>query len=173
MPAVRHATHESVPPLVDEFSHTLVLGTMLSVKSAEAAFYYAHPQNRFWRVLSSVFGVPFPETIKEKTFLARYYGIALWDVVESCDIIGSSDSTIKNVKFNDVVKLLSDYPNITRVFTTGKKAAELLKKYNSEHKNPIIEKAISLPSPSPLNCAVKLDALVEAYSVLKTKADVD
>ena len=173
MPDFRHATHNTVPPLVDTLSHTLVLGSMLSVKSAEAKFYYAHPQNRFWRVLSSVFGVPFPKTVNDKKFLAKYYGIALWDVIESCDIVGSSDSSIKNVKYNDIVKLLSDYPRITRVFTTGKKAAELLKKYNADYNNPILLKATALPSPSPLNCATKFDALVEAYSVLKIKSDVD
>lgn len=173
MPTYRHATHNSVPPLIDEFSHTLVLGTMLSVKSEEAGFYYAHPQNRFWRVLSSVCGVPFPETVSDKKFLAKFYGIALWDVIESCDIVGSSDSSIKNVKYNDIINLLNDYPRITRVFTTGKKAAELLKKYNAAYNNRIISNAVALPSPSPLNCATKFDALVEAYSVLKIKSDVD
>ena len=170
MPTLRHATHGLVPPLVDKNSHTLVLGTMLSPKSVEAAFYYAHPQNRFWRVLAEVFDSPYPVTVDDKRALAITGGIALWDVIDSCDIVGAADSTIKNVVYNDIVKLLTDYPNITRIFTTGKKAAELLKKYNAEHDNNIISAAICLPSPSPLNCAMKLDRLIEAYKILNLKS---
>lgn len=167
MPKLRHATHELVPPLVDGNSHTLVLGSMLSPKSAEAGFYYAHPQNRFWRVLAAVFGYPCPATVEDKKTLALKNGIALWDVLHSCDILGASDSSIKNAVCNDVQNLLCDYPNITRVFTTGRKAAELLKKYNADIGNDNIASALCLPSPSPLNCAAKFDELVQAYSVLK------
>lgn len=167
MPTLRHATHELVPPLIDGKSHILVLGSMLSPKSAEAGFYYAHPQNRFWRVLAAVFGQPFPVTIEDKKTLALKNGIALWDVLRSCDILGAADSSIKNAVCNDVRKLLGDYPNITRVFTTGRKAAELLKKYNADVANETITNAVCLPSPSPLNCAAKFDELIQAYSILK------
>ncbi len=167
MPTFRHATHYAVPPLVDGNSRTLVLGSMLSPKSVEAAFYYAHPQNRFWRILAAVFDSPIPTTTEDKKILALDNGIALWDVIESCDILGASDSSIKNAVCNDIENLLLQFPNITRIFTTGKKAAELLRRYNASHGNKIIADAVCLPSPSPLNCAVKFDELVKAYSALK------
>ncbi|MDE7463754.1 MAG: DNA-deoxyinosine glycosylase, partial [Clostridiales bacterium] len=93
--------------------------------------------------------------------------IALWDVLESCDIIGAIDSSIRNVVYNDIAGLLNAYPNITRVYTTGGKAHELLLKYNKSITNPIIAAASRLPSTSPLNCAARSDDLIAAYSVLK------
>ena len=169
MPTLRHATHATVPPLVNDNCHTLVLGTMLSPKSVEEQFYYAHPQNRFWRTLAEVFAYPYPVSVDEKRKLALDNGIALWDVLQSCDILGAADGTIKNPICNDVVNFLSEHRNITRIFTTGKKAAELLKKYNATHGNHIIANAVCLPSPSPLNCAIKLDELIKSYSVLKIR----
>lgn len=165
---IRKATHAEVPPLVTKDCHTLVLGSMLSPKSAQAKFYYAHPQNKFWRVLTALFGCDrMPQTSSERAQLVLSHGIALWDVVASCDIEGASDSTIKNVVYNDIVKLLDDYPKITRIFTTGKKAFELLTKYNDIHNNPIISKAVCLPSTSPQNFKTSFDELVAAYNAIK------
>lgn len=165
----RFARHDSVPPIIDSSCHTLLLGSMLSPKSAEAEFYYAHPQNRFWTVLSAVFGFPTALTKDARTSLALSNGIALWDVIYSCEIVGASDTTIKNVTYNDLVGLLDEYPNITRVFATGGKAYELLKKYNKRYNNPILNNAARLPSTSPLNCATKIEQLIKAYSVIKTE----
>lgn len=166
MEKIRHATHDDVPPLIDDGCHTLILGSMLSPKSAEEGFYYAHPQNRFWRVLSAVFGVPTPISIEDKKRLCLEKGIALFDVIKSCDMINASDSTIKNVEFNDIKGLIERY-NVTRVFATGGKAFSLLLKYNKTTNDPIIASAVRLPSTSPLNCAAKLDDLIKAYSVIK------
>ena len=163
----RHARHDEVAPLIDKRSRVLLLGSMLSPKSAEARFYYAHPQNRFWRVLSTIFGEPLPATNEERAQLALSHGIALWDVISECDIIGASDSSIMNVVYNDISGLLSEHPSVTRVFATGTKAFDLLRKYNLSAQNPIISDACRLPSTSPLNCATALEKLIEAYSVIK------
>lgn len=163
---IRHAKHDNVPPIIDGNSTTLILGSMLSPKSAQAAFYYAHPQNRFWRVLSAVCGYDCPTDNQGKTALALSHQIALWDVIASCDIVGASDSTIANVVYNDINGLLSIYPNITRIFTTGRKAHELLMRYNQTINNPIISATIRLPSTSPQNCKVKLSELINSYSVI-------
>ncbi len=165
---LRHATHDTILPIADGNSKVLVLGSIPSPKSVEHGFYYAHPQNRFWRVLSEIYGEPFPQDTAARKNLALSHGIALWDVLYSCDIEGASDSTIKNAVYNDINGLLTSHPNIQKVFTTGGKAHELLKKYNRNVGNALIADAVRLPSTSPLNCAAKLDGLIKAYSVLKT-----
>lgn len=163
---IRHATHDNVPPLIDKDSTVLILGSMLSPKSAQAAFYYAHPQNRFWRVLFALFGEEYSTDEAVKTRLALSHHVALWDVINSCNIIGASDNTINNVVYNDIDGLLAHYPSITRIFTTGGKAHELLMRYNRDINNPIISAAMRLPSTSPQNCKVSLDKLIAAYSVI-------
>ena len=162
----RHATHDNVPPIIDGNCTVLLLGSMLSPKSAEAAFYYAHPQNRFWRVLSAVFGCECPSTNQEKINLALSHRVALWDVLSSCDISGASDSTITNVQYNDISGLLERYKNITSVFTTGGKAHELLMRYNQDINNSVISNAVRLPSTSPQNCKIKLKELIAAYTAV-------
>lgn len=168
--SIRRATHKDVPPIADKNSRVLVLGSMLSPKSAEARFYYAHPQNRFWRVLYAVFGAPPPDSAatdsNELSRFALSHGIALWDVAESCTIDGALDSTITEVTFNDISGLLREYPNISAVYATGKKAYRLLMQYNKRAQLPLINKSVCLPSTSPLNCACAFDALVKAYSVI-------
>lgn len=164
---IRHATHYNVPPIIDENSTVLMLGSMLSPKSAQTAFYYAHPQNRFWRVLFALFGCEYSADKTARTQLALSHRIALWDVISSCDIVGASDSTITNVVYNDISGLLQRYPNITRIFTTGGKAHELLMRYNQNINDPIISAAVRLPSTSPQNCRIKPEELVAAYSVIR------
>lgn len=166
---IRHARHDNVPPLINDKSKVLVLGSMLSPKSCEAGFYYAHPQNRFWRVLAGLFDEQYALSNDERAKIALDHGIALWDVIAACDIAGAADNTINNVEYNDIVGLLNTHPNIVRIFTTGQKAHELLNKYNKQRQNPIIAAATRLPSTSPLNCATSLDALIAAYGVLKTE----
>lgn len=164
---IRKARHDEVPPLINEDCRALVLGSMLSPKSAEKKFYYAHPQNRFWRVLAAVFDKPMPSDFDECARLALDNGVALWDVISSCDIIGARDDTIKNVTYCDINGLLQKYSKITRVFATGGKAFELLQKYNADINNPIIAKAIRLPSTSPQNRNSTLQMLIDAYSEIK------
>lgn len=166
MDNMRHAKHDIVAPLIDENSRVLVLGSMLSPKSAEHRFYYAHPQNRFWRVLAALFDCDCPADSDGRARLALSHGVALWDVIESCDIVGASDSTIKNVEYNDIDALLTRYPNVKKIYTTGGTANKLLMKYNKVVNNPVIAAAVSLPSTSPQNCKTSLQELIAAYSII-------
>ena len=113
-----------IPPIIDGRSHTLILGSFPSVLSREAAFFYGPPQNRFWRVLSAVLGRQVPTTVEEKRDLLLSEGIALWDVIGSCEIKGSADSSITDVVPNDLVPLLATAP-IRRIFVNGKTDVKL------------------------------------------------
>lgn len=151
-------THE-FPAFFRADSTILILGSFPSVKSRAAAFYYGHPQNRFWGVMAEIFGEKKPETQSEKEeFLVRNK-IALWDAIESCEIKGSSDASIRNVVPTDIPALLAK-TNITRIFTNGKLADRYYRKYN-EQRTGIT--AICLPSTSPANAAVKRDQLVAIW----------
>ena len=90
-----------IPPVFDANSKILILGSFPSVKSREFSFYYQHPQNRFWKVLASILGCPEPSCISEQKYLLLNNHIALWDVIASCTISGSSDSSIRNAVPND------------------------------------------------------------------------
>lgn len=127
MSEYQRLTHE-FDPVFQKDSKILILGTFPSVKSREQHFYYGHPQNRFWKVLAAITGEPVPESIPEKKHLLLSHGIALWDVILSCDIIGSSDSSIRNVVPADIPGLLRQ-ASIQAVFGNGSKACELYKKY--------------------------------------------
>jgi len=148
------------PPLYDKRSKVLILGSFPSVKSRENNFFYGHPQNRFWKVISAVLGEKFPENIEEKKHLLLSHNIALWDSIASCDIKGSSDASISNVVPNDLSEIF-DNADIAAIFCNGKKAFELYRKY-IEPVNGI--KATSLPSTSPANAACSLDKLIALYS---------
>ena len=100
-----HITH-SFKPVYDENSRILILGTLPSVKSRENNFYYGHKQNRFWKLLAYLLDEPVPETIDEKKYMLFKNHIAIWDVIQSCDIRGSSDSSIRNVTPTDIRKSL-------------------------------------------------------------------
>lgn len=143
-------------------SEILILGSMPSVKSREIGFYYMHPQNRFWKVLELVYNEKIGDTINEKKFFLKSHKIALWDVIESCDINGSSDSSIKNIKVNDIKNLINK-TNIHSIYTTGKKSYELYNKYCLKDTG---REAISLYSTSPANCRISLEKLVENYQVI-------
>ena len=97
------------PPVYNEYSKILILGSFPSVKSREQQFYYGHPQNRFWKVLSGVFQTVVPQSIAEKKTFLLSHGIALWDVIASCRITGSSDSSIHDVEVNDFQQILNIY----------------------------------------------------------------
>ncbi len=150
------------PPLYNRDSKVLILGSFPSVKSREQMFFYGHPQNRFWRVVSAVFGCDAPSTIAEKCEFLLSHGIALWDVVASCEITGSSDSSIKNVTANDLSKILNS-ANISRIFVNGKTAE---KYYNKYTKNKTGREAVCLPSTSPANAAWSFERLVDAWGVI-------
>ena len=152
-------THEFAP-VYDEHSRILILGTFPSVKSREQRFYYGHPQNRFWKVLTSLTRWPqIPQTIEEKKQMLLQNGIAIWDVIQSCDIAGSSDSSIKNVVPSDIGSILK-YSGIKRIYANGNMAKKLYEKYIlPETGVPII----GLPSTSPANAAYSLERLKESW----------
>lgn len=153
----------TLAPIFDQNSKILILGTMPSPKSREYGFYYSHPQNRFWRVISDLYGQNLPVTNEEKTnFLLNNY-IALWDVLKSCRIDGADDSSIKDPVVNNIENLLKN-SNIDTVFTTGSKAAALYKRFCV---NSTGIAAIALPSTSPANCRhFNYEKLKQAYSVI-------
>lgn len=142
-------------PIYDEKSKILILGSFPSVKSRENNFYYAHPQNQFWSIMCDLFN----ETItdKEKFLLDKH--IALFDVIKSCDIKGSSDQSIKNVKVNNIKAILNK-TQIKYIFTTGKKATSLYTKYLEKQTG--IE-SIYLPSTSPLFSKMKYEEKLKEY----------
>ncbi len=146
-------------PVFNENSKVLILGSFPSVKSREQKFYYGHIRNRFWKVLSAVLGDNLPCSVDEKRDFLLRNNIAVWDVIESCEIVGSSDSSIKNVVANDLSIILNN-ADIKQIFTNGKKADELYYKYIY----PITKlDTICLPSTSPANAAWNLDRLVDKW----------
>lgn len=164
MQEYEHLTH-TFDPVFNKESKILILGSFPSVKSRENNFYYGHPQNRFWKVLAQLFEVNVPQTIEEKkTFLLEHH-IAIWDVIESCTIIGSSDASIKDVVVNDFSKVL-EHSVVERIYVNGGKAYELYRKYAQER---IGIQAIKLPSTSPANAAWNLEKLCNAWSIIKEK----
>ncbi len=152
-----------IPPVYDKNSKVLILGSFPSVKSRESNFFYGHPQNRFWRVVASVFGENAPETVEEKKKMLLKNNVAVWDVIHSCEISGSADSSIKNVVPNDIGFIIGE-SRIDRIFTNGKKADDLYGKY-IEEKTGI--KAICLPSTSPANAAWSIERLIEEWMIIK------
>ena len=158
---MEHSIH-SIEPVFDTESRVLILGTMPSPKSREVQFYYGHPQNRFWRVLAAVLGEEVPQSVPEKEAMLLRHRIALWDVLAECEITGASDSSIRNPVANDLSVIL-DHAPVQAVFTTGATAWKLYTRLQKPHTG--IE-AVRLPSTSPANCAVKMEALTEAYKAI-------
>ncbi len=150
-------------PLFDAHSRILILGSFPSVKSREANFFYGHPQNRFWKVIAAVTDSPVPSTIDEKKALLHGSHIALWDTIRQCDIIGSSDSSIRNVIPNDLSVILDSAP-IRRIYCNGAASANLFHKYQEK---TLGRTAVRLPSTSPANAAFTLDRLVLEWSVIR------
>ena len=151
-----------IDPVFNEHSRVLVLGSFPSVKSREAEFFYGHPQNRFWKVLAAVFHRPVPVTVEEKRALLLEEGVALWDVIASCEIRGSSDSSIKNAVPNDLTPIF-EAASIEAIYVNGKTAEKYYKKYLL----PLTHReALCLPSTSPANAAWNLERLVETWQIL-------
>lgn len=146
-------------PIFDSRSEVLILGSFPSVISRKQNFYYANPTNRFWKVMSIVFE---EEIIDREQFLLKHH-IALWDVIYSCRIQGSSDASIKDVKVNDIESILNK-SSIHTIFTTGKKAEMLYQKYVD-----LDIECICLPSTSSANARMNVGALVEQYKQVKER----
>lgn len=158
-----HLTH-TLPIFINDDSEILILGSFPSKKSREVMFYYGHPQNRFFKVLAKLFNEDVPLTVEDrKTFLKRHK-IALYDVIEECDIEGSADSSIKNVIPIDIVSILEKFPNIKIIGITGNTARYYFDKYLLDKIGS--NKVVYLPSTSPANAKMKLDDLVEKYKSL-------
>lgn len=156
-------------PVFDERSRVLILGTIPSPKSREAGFYYAHPQNRFWPVLASVFEELLPQTVEERKDFVLRHGIALWDVLHSCVILGAGDASIRRPEANNLLPLLTQAP-IQEIFTTGRKATYLYNKYCFPSTR---KRSVYLPSTSAANrgafsleqlCAIYRAALLPCFS---------
>ena len=152
-----------IPPVYDGRSSILILGSFPSVKSREVGFFYGHPQNRFWKVLSAVFEQPVPQTVAEKREFLLRNGVALWDVISSCEITGSSDSSIRNAVPNDLTLIL-EQAHIRQIFVNGKKAMSLYQRYLESITG---RSAVCLPSTSPANASWNLERLIQAWQVIR------
>jgi hypoxanthine-DNA glycosylase len=152
-----------IDPVFDKESKVLILGSFPSVKSREAMFFYGHPQNRFWKVIASIYDENIPTTLEEKKALLLRNHIAVWDVIASCDIEGSSDSSIKNVVPNDLSAIL-DNAQIKAIYVNGKTAEKYYRKYIEKKIN---RKAICLPSTSPANAAWNIEKLLDVWKCIK------
>lgn len=154
-----------IDPVWDHNSNILILGSFPSVKSRETGFYYAHPQNRFWPVLAGVFGeAHIPADTNSRREFALAHGVALWDVIHSCEITGSSDASIRSVVLNDVTYLLK-HTGIERIFCNGRRAYDLYCRYLAKETGV---EAILLPSTSPANAAWRLERLIDAWRMIRS-----
>ena len=145
-------------PIYDENSKILILGSFPSVRSRADHFYYGHPQNRFWKLLSRLYDATLPQTIEEKKAFLSEHGIALWDVIASCEIENSSDQSIRNAVVNDLSEIF-EKADIREIFVNGKAAYSLYRKYHKRE-------ASCLPSTSPANAAWTMERLIVAWSVI-------
>ena len=155
--------YHQIDPVYNKHSKILILGSFPSVKSRETGFFYGHPQNRFWKVTASIYDEKVPETIEEKKEMLLRNRIALWDVVSSCEITGSADSSIRNVRTNDIKKLI-DETSISRIFVNGQTAHRLYQKYLEKQ---LGIKAVVLPSTSPANAAYSLERLIDEWRIIR------
>lgn len=157
------------PPVCDDNSRVLILGSFPSVKSREIGFYYGHPQNRFWKMLSVALGSPVPESIDGKISFLKSRGVALWDIIETADITGSSDADITNDKstVSDIKNLVKKLGKLEKIICNGKKAySETLKEMGATD-----VKIDCLPSTSPRNVSYDQTAWICALSFLKDNAE--
>lgn len=156
-----YITH-NFAPVFDEHSRILMLGTMPSPKSRETGFYYGHPRNRFWKVVSDVCEEPLPATKEEKIAFLLSRRIAVWDVLAGCEICGADDSSIRNPQANDMNIILAR-ADIRAIFATGTKAHQLYQKHCRPKTGM---EAVLLPSTSPANCRLSYEDLKRAYSAI-------
>ena len=145
-----------IPPVFDENSKILILGSFPSVKSREARFFYGHPQNRFWKTIAAVLNAECPVTVEEKKDFLLSHKIAVWDVIKSCEISGSADSSIRNAEPNDLARIFGA-ADIKAVFANGGTAFGLYRKFNPN------SEITRLPSTSPANAAFSLERLINEW----------
>lgn len=157
-----HGQMHNIPPLYNEHSRNLILGSFPSVASRAEKFFYAHPQNRFWKVIAAVFSSPVPATVEEKTKLILNNRLALFDVIANCTISGSADASVKEVTPNDLTPILQT-ARIGRIFVNGKTAEKYYLKYLAEKTGM---PCICLPSTSAANASFSLEKLIAAWQVL-------
>ncbi len=160
----QHITHP-IRPVYNERSSVLILGSFPSQRSREQMFFYGHPQNRFWNVLASICGSAVPQTVEEKRDFLLSHGVAVWDVIASCEIVGSADSTIRRVIPNDLGEILAA-ADIRTIYVNGKTAERY---YNRYIRDAIGREAVCLPSTSPANAAWSIDRLIDAWRVITDK----
>ncbi len=153
-----HIVHP-FPPLFDENSEILILGSLPSVKSREQMFFYGHPQNRFWPLMAMLLDEPVPRSVEEKKQLVLKHHIALWDTIYSCDIIGSGDSSIKNAVPTDLVPIVQG-SKIRKIFCNGQTS---WKYYHRFQERKLGIAAAALPSTSPANAAWSAERLLQAW----------
>ena len=149
----------NIDPLFDKDSKILILGSFPSIRSRETGFFYGHPYNRFWKIIASIYSEEVPKTIDEKKKLILGNHLALWDVISSCDIEGSSDSSIRNVKVNDLSRIFNE-ADIRKICVNGKTAVKLYIRYLEDK---LGRKAEYLPSSSPANAALSLERLTAIW----------
>ena len=150
------------PPTFDENSTILILGSFPSIKTRESGYFYGHPQNRFWRVMAALYGEQVPVTTEEKRSFLLRNGVAAWDVIASCTIVGSSDSSIRDVAVNDLRPILSG-SRVKRIFVNGRTAEKMFRRYTE----PLLGiTAVCLPSTSPANAACSLERLIREWRAL-------
>lgn len=158
----RIRANHGFPSLYWENSEILILGSFPSVKSREQAFYYGHKQNRFWKMLAGVYGENVPETVEEKKTLCQRHGIALYDSIESCDIVGSSDSSIKNIVPADLEPIFLA-SRIRKVIFNGTASRKWFYVFQKEKEGVVYCLA---PSTSAANASVKIEELIRAWGEL-------
>ncbi|MDE5893816.1 MAG: DNA-deoxyinosine glycosylase [Acetatifactor sp.] len=146
-------------PVYDRNSRILILGSLPSVKSREQGFYYGHARNRFWPMLAAVYQEPVPQSIPDKKTLLLRHGLALYDVIESCEIKGSSDSSIRNVKAADI-RIIIDTSRIEKILVNGRTAAKYFRAFQPVAYQQLLTE---LPSTSPANAAFSLEKLVQIW----------
>ena len=155
-------------PIIDTNSKILILGTFPSIKSFENEFYYGHPKNQFWKILSLIFNEKEPISIEEKKEFLKRHKIALWDSICECERSkgNSRDDNLKNIKPCPIDKLLKKYPNIKKIAITSKLGEKVIKKYFKNSPFSILHAPIYLPSPSPLNARLNLQEKVKIWKEL-------
>lgn len=154
----KHVVH-TFGPLYNEDSGILILGSIPSPASREVGFYYGHPRNRFWQMLADLYGMPLPESIEEKKALVLSHGLALWDVIEECDIIGASDSSVKNAVPTDIPSILGK-TQIQTILCNGSLSKKIYDQYQLPRTGIPTQK---MPSTSPANAAWSLERLKETW----------
>lgn len=165
---LEHITH-TMSPIVDENCIILINGSILSPKSREYECYYGHPQNKFWKIICGLWNEEDPVTPELRHKFALQHHIALWNVINECDIVGASDATIKNVIPNDMNEIL-DVANIKEIFNLGRKANLLFEKYCLPNLGTPVPHYY-LPSTSPANAAIKFDELSKKFRVIRDIID--